>query len=1183
MDPLTAQFDALRARLRSLSVLTGLAWTFSITLLLVLAACAADWLFHLDSVAARRTAVWMIASAGVGCLLSLVVRPLWRRYSDVDLALQIERLQPGWQQALSSAAQFSGDDFRPETGASALQRALIERIGPRLARLDPASLLNSRLLLAPAALAVLACLLTAALIAADQERASLALQRLVQPGSAPPWPRQHTLVLLSEQGEPLDADGAARLAPAGEPLRLYVADAGGSLPDDVLLHVQDRQGSIHTEPLRRAAYPITDQGEQACLAVVPQLGDRIWIRATGGDDDRMPWHLVSFAPRPAVQSFNIELTPPDYTGRPAESAPADGTPIEALVGTRVRLEMEANTPLQQVRFRRDNRPAQTLQLDRDARRAAVEFELTDAGRFACWFELADHNGLSSRDLQRIELRGIADGEPTVSIETPASDLTVTPQARLPVSVVARDDLRLMDVRLVLSNPPGSAGELSYPFLLPDGSLTEAALDTELSIADMDLPPGRVVQMRSEATDAYDLGQPHIARSQPRVLTVVTPAEKLQELQARQTGIAQSLERAHGLQNGAWQQTRELQLQWKATRSLSNEDFDVLKRVVGNQDRIASELLDERRGVAARVSGILQELDWNQLDDAATSERLESVRRQLTHLEGEVFASLKQSLADARKALSSESLDDRETVVDAAFSSALVTHESAVTSLAMLLALFKEWQLQFDLNRELAAIQDAQQQLNQETLAVGRDTVGRASDGLTPQQRADLARLASRQQDAARQVDQLQARLEELMSEEDQQELSTAEDVAGALDVLQNAALAGDMRQAANQIQQNRVSDAVNVQQRILQTLETLDSAIRGIGASDPETLLKQVEEAQAETESLRQRQADALDKSQSLSDPSSADADALQELRKQQQELAADAADWAQRLMRQQLGDAAATAARASRSVEDAAGQLEDEVTPSAMDAQQEALDDLLQTERELAQMREQLEVTRMFAEMSRFASLVETLAARQQHLLDETIRLDAAQQERGSLNRAQLRTLQQMADAQSQLGGDIEPATASIADAPVLSAALLEVQGLMSQAAEQLAERAVGEPTQQLQRAAGRRLSEIRQLIGDTGSTSAPSSAASSSTEREAGSPAWSSLVQIKLLLQMQEEIVEQTRTLRLRRQNGDTLTEAEQAELERLALRQAALAELAVETFAGPQQAAPANDPSDAEEVAP
>ena len=984
MDPLSAKLGALRSRLRSLAVLSGLAWTFSITLLLMLLACAADWWFQLEPAALRLAAGCGIAAVGVVCLLRLIVRPLRRGCSDVALALEIEKLQPEWRNALASAVQFSAEDCPPEVGAAALQRALIARLQPRMVRLDPASLLNTRHLLTPAILAVLACLLTAAVIASDQERASLALQRLVQPGSAPAWPRQHTLVLLDEQGEELQADGTGRLAPAGEPLRVYVADLEGRLPDQVRLHVRDQQGRVQTEPLRRTAPPARVAGDEAFVAVVPQLDEAVFIRASGGDDDRMPWHAVSFVPRPAVERLQVELTPPAYTGLPVESSSAEG-PIEGVIGTRVRLELTSNMPLSQARFRRDGHPPYEVRLEAGSRRGNVEFEIASAGRFACWFELVDGNGLVSRDALRIEVRGIADGEPTVAINQPASDLTVTPQARLPVIVHARDDLRLTEVRLALSNPPGSAGELSYPFLLPEGPLTEAVLKTELSIADMGLTPGRIVQMRAEAGDAFDLGPPHVGRSLPRVLTVVSPAEKLQELQGRQTGIAQSLERAHALQNGSWQQTRELQLQWSTARTLSAEDVDVLKRVTGNQQRIADELFDEHRGVAPRVSGILDELDWNQLDDAATSARLTTVQQQFARLQGEVFASLHRSLADARKALASESLNDRESLVDSAFSSALAAHESAAASLAMLLALFREWQLQFDLNRELAAIVEGQQQLNQETLTVGRDTVARRTDALTPQQQADLARLASRQQEAARQVDRLEARLEELMSPAGNAALPSADDVARALEVLRTAALAGDMRQAAEQSEQNNVPDAVNVQQRVMRTLESLETAIRGIGAPSPETLLKHVEEAQQEAESLRQRQTGTLQRSQELAQSAADNPEALQELRQQQQQLAADAQQWAQRLMRRQFGDAAATAARASRSTEAAADALESDVSPAALSAQQEALDDLL-AERQLADA-DELEVTRALAEMARFA-LCWRRCRRQQGLLEETIRL---------------------------------------------------------------------------------------------------------------------------------------------------------------------------------------------------
>src|SRR5688572_8904188 len=115
MDPLAAKFNALRVRVRRLNLFSGLAWTYSISLLL-LGVCILDWTIHLDPPPARRIAGLSVLAIALTLLGRLVIRPAFRRFSDLELALQVERLQPGWRGALASAAEFLDAQCRSDHG-----------------------------------------------------------------------------------------------------------------------------------------------------------------------------------------------------------------------------------------------------------------------------------------------------------------------------------------------------------------------------------------------------------------------------------------------------------------------------------------------------------------------------------------------------------------------------------------------------------------------------------------------------------------------------------------------------------------------------------------------------------------------------------------------------------------------------------------------------------------------------------------------------------------------------------------------------------------------------------------------------------------------------------------------------------------------------------------------------------
>ncbi len=117
---LESRIGALRASLRRLLALHGLSWVLGLTLPLLIVAGFADWLFHLDSVIRA-----VILAAVIGTVLFLiygrVLRPLFVRFADLDIAMRIEERWPGLNDRLASTIQFlrmdAGDD---RYGSSAL-------------------------------------------------------------------------------------------------------------------------------------------------------------------------------------------------------------------------------------------------------------------------------------------------------------------------------------------------------------------------------------------------------------------------------------------------------------------------------------------------------------------------------------------------------------------------------------------------------------------------------------------------------------------------------------------------------------------------------------------------------------------------------------------------------------------------------------------------------------------------------------------------------------------------------------------------------------------------------------------------------------------------------------------------------------------------------------------------------
>jgi hypothetical protein len=1173
-------FRALTRRLRWLVACRGAALAFATVIVLTVVGGTVDSSLHIEQPWLRAVLALSIVGIGAATALRLAVIPWLRRSKDVELALEIERRCPEWRDALASSLEFSAAGCRPVQGAPTLQRVAVARTMTRWNASTSGSLIDPRPCFRAIGLALASCLLAVTAYASNQGRAEVALWRLLSPYDCPDWPQRHNLVLLDADLVRLADPDKPLLLVAGAPAALYVDDATASLPDDVTLSLSHAEAPFRTIPLRQVS--LTDAAgrrRNVWQALLPPDPQSYAVRATGGDDHSMPWYKIAFFPQPEIREVRMQLRSPPYLGLPEETLDAVPRSIDAFVGTHVRLKAQANVPLHSAVFRRDGCPAQNLSLSPDGLRFSVEFDVTAAERSSYWFELTDRHGLRSRELPRSELRGIEDAAPVVSIERPATDLTATPEAEVPLRIVARDDVKVTGARLMLSDPPGSVEERSLPLTMQAAAHVE--LNAVLPVADLRLAAGRQLTLRAEAEDAFEPGPRRVGHSSSKKLLIVTPDEKRGELLARQTGLVQGLERAGELQTKSLQQTRELRLQWQAAGSFQPADLDLLKRVVHDHSRIVADLGDDERGVAPRARALLAEFHWNRIDDEAADRRLRHLSDEMDRLLADVCPASERSLEQACKRTESSALEEERAEIDGLLAAAEVAQQEAADTLDALLALFAEWQQQYDLNRLASEIVATQAQINAETAATGRRTLTQQLSDLPPQDQADLARLADRQSRLARTLERFVENIDQLLagSSRNNRGLSESE-LRDALEILRGKSVVQEMQRSGALIAENRIGDTLSRQHQVLQSLNELEQVLRGLGALDPETLLKRVREAEQEIETLRRQQSEALQRTTAFAESGRNDADArIDELQQQQRSLAEETSESARRLRRHQFRRPADGASRAADAMQRAAGLLQAATVPESTAAQQEAIDGLVQAQRDLANLRRQLEISQSASRFHELASIVQALGDRQQGLREETSRLDAQRRERGSLSRSQLATLRKLADSQSQLAADVAQLDASMVAAPVLKLALTVAASDMRNAADRLAARDTDAPTLALQDSALQRLRELHDVLVESQvSPEGPEGAPPGQNQDDEAVTDLTLVAQLRLITRMQAELTRRTEPLIELARRGQELTPGQQSERTQLAAEQARLAELLAGVLRGPdlQPVPPVSGPS-------
>ncbi|HLJ10998.1 MAG TPA: hypothetical protein VKU82_07410 [Planctomycetaceae bacterium] len=716
--------------------------------------------------------------------------------------------------------------------------------------------------------------------------------------------------------------------------------------------------------------------------------------------------------------------------------------------------------------------------------------------------------------------------------------------------------------------------------------------------------------------------PHVGRSVMRTLTVISREDKAQEIAQRQMGLLDDLERASKLQQEARNQVDDLVQQLDKTDDFRPEDLDTLKRTEMGQREVASQLSGPANGLAQRARDLADELQNNQINDREAERQLMRIADELGRLGNDHLKPIEQDLTQARKLLQmkearpkqppprstqaqQKSEESAQTDAGAESKEQAGSHESAgspkshasknsdgrspkesavkggdkaddalrhvsanqaavLESLAEMLQDLSQWRGEHDAARELSDVVRQQGDLNQEAAELAKKTLTKPAEGLSPQENADLAKLAERQKKLAEQLEQLESKMLDNVENLAGQNPSAAAALKEAIEQSRSEAISGEMRDAAGQIGENRMGQAARSQSEVLRKLRELENTLRHNREGDTEMLVKKLKQAEDELQDLRDSQADLLRKMEQAAhdaDPQDRGAQ-LEQLHKEQQKLQEETARLARRLERLEAHKAAASAGRAASNMQEADENL-DQGNDLAADQQQEALDDLEQAQRELARQRRAEEEHLAQEQLARIADELGGMVVRQQSVIDETRRLDELHVAAGKWSRAQLLSLRDLSSAERTLAEETKRIIERLSAAEVFALALRGAVAHMERAVEELSRRETGAPTQQAEEAALKRLAELVSALKppDENAQNESDDSQGGAGGRQDGPPADGipTLAQIKMLIVLQRDLSARTAKLQELRGKDGRLPAAARNELEAIAREQGELADLA------------------------
>jgi len=1196
---MSTQFDtrlqSMRTRIKTLLWIHGLSWLFAVLIGGLLGACLADWLLHMDDPVIRVLAGATILAATCWIAWIKLLRPLWTPLSDLDIAQKIESRFPQFRDSLTSSVQFAADPNNARIGSPELQRHVVDTTLQQVQQRH----LDDVLTAAP--LKGVACgagglLATAILLAGlNQADAAVAIQRFLFPFTAGNWPRECELQFIDAQWTPIRNQRPTRAA-RGETLNLYVRNVNGTVPDDAHIEYRYPDGRVVSEHLN-AANLVDQSGRTRPVATarIRAVARSLEFRAVGGDHRNMPWHQLQVLPLPQVERLSVRLIPPAYSRQQAQQlAPGVGH-VTGLVGTRVAIKGRANMDLQSATLKIHNQAVGRLQLSANQRDFTAEFTIPESGVYSYVLNFKDRQGLENRDFQRYEIRGIADRVPELTVVRPASDIQVTPTADLVLMIHAIDDIGLRALAIVHRDADATLADPQRNVLQEFDHETESTSIHTWQLSTLQLTPGQRLNYHFTASDDCDLVDDHLGTTPPLVLRVVSPSEKRAELGERLNQLVEEVQRLLTTQTHARDLVRELRIQLTTVGTLQQRDVDLLKRVEFDQRHISNGLLTKDTGIRDRSQALIDELAMNHLVDPDLLQHLLRLVEETTVLETDFLSPIQHQLTRVRKVAvervghaepdkphtsSADNPDQQNATSDIntrvgqtdALTDAIENQTAVIDVLENLLSAVSESQREQSMTQALAGLIQQQTQLNQQTATLGARTLTRTFDDLPVQDQSDLARLATRQERQAAEIQTFHSQLSTMTQDSRPLPSASKELVQEMLDQMHDQALLPRSRELIPLLETNRIGDATREQQRLLDDLRGLDDLLSQRESTDTETRIRQLLDAEQKAMELKQRAEDIRRQTQAATETTNDDAG----LSERQQSLRDDTKRLARRLRRLQAERATQAAQRAARQMRQANARLQDNTPRQALEPQQEAIDDLEQTRSETALARRHAEDELAQETLQRLHIELLALQKRQQQLITASgdMRLQYRQTKRWT--RRHLKALIQLASDQEALKTDTSGLLNDLRAVEVIRLVLRGAVECMQTATERIRKRQMDDTTVAWQARAEQRFTDLlKALQPEKTSAEANSQQGTAAQQRDSYSGSQQTdLIQLRLLVVLQQDLNARVVALDAIRKRLGRLDSDQQAELLDIGQQQAEIATLARGLLKPPTQDLPPDD---------
>ncbi len=363
---------------------------------------------------------------------------------------------------------------------------------------------------------------------------------------------------------------------------------------------------------------------------------------------KSPLYRIALAGEPQAVSFEIEYQAPAYARLPLQKGAATRGDLSALRGSRARIEALFDRDLERVEARLPG-SATVRWTAVTPRRWRGEIALDREGEYELAARAAGATPGESRFRYRIH--PLADAPPVLIVRVPQSDVDLPAGQRVPLEVIAQDDLGLSELRLQFRKD-AEAPWTTLPLTRFADRPREAQVARDWDASGLALLPGQTASFRLELLDDNAVGGPGRALSPVFELRFPSLADLYERIDQRQGNAQKTLERLTD-------QSRELdktldklsrEARPSPAQSPGFERSEEMKSALARQQELAQTI----EQTAQQIRESLQMAAERQAFDQQLTRKLEEIAALVEQIQSKDF---KDALKKMKEAL--EKLDRHE--------------------------------------------------------------------------------------------------------------------------------------------------------------------------------------------------------------------------------------------------------------------------------------------------------------------------------------------------------------------------------------------------------------------------------------------------------------------------------------------------------------------------------------------